>query len=127
MRTNIEIYDTLLQRAMKATGRATKRATVEEALRTLVRLRKDVAWLRKFVHNDEVTSSPAEHAMRTNIEVDDNLMKQALQAAGIPTKRVAVDEALRLVVRLHRQKLAIAALQGVGWEGDLDEMRRDWS
>ena len=58
MRTNIEIYDTLLQRAMKATGRATKRATVEEALRTLVRLRKDVAWLRKFVHNDEVTSSP---------------------------------------------------------------------
>jgi Arc/MetJ family transcription regulator len=112
---------------MKATGRATKRATVEEALRTLVRLRKDVAWLRKFVHNDEVTSSPAEHAMRTNIEVDDNLMKQALQAAGIPTKRAAVDEALRLVVRLHRQKLAIAALQGVGWEGDLDEMRRDWS
>lgn len=127
MRTNIEIDDALLREAMKATGQATKRATVEEALRTLVRLRKDVAWLRKFVRNDEVTSSPAEHAMRTNIEVDDNLMKQALQAAGIATKRAAVDEALRLVVRLHRQKLALEALHGIGWEGDLDEMRRDWS
>ena len=127
MRTNIEIDDALLWEAMKATGQATKRATVEEALRTLVRLRKDVAWLRKFVRNDEVTSSPAEHAMRTNIEVDDNLMKQALQAAGIATKRAAVDEALRLVVRLHRQKLALEALHGIGWEGDLDEMRRDWS
>jgi Arc/MetJ family transcription regulator len=127
MRTNIEIDDALLQQAMKATGQATKRATVEEALRTLVRLRKDVAWLRKFVRNDEATSSPTEHVMRTNIEVNDSLMRQALQAAGIPTKRGAVDEALRLVVRLHRQKQAIEALQGIGWEGDLDEMRRDWS
>lgn len=127
MRTNIEIDDALLQKAMKATSQATKRATVEEALRTLVRLRRDVAWLRKFVRDDAVTSSPAEHVMRTNIDVDDNLMKRALQAAGSPTKRGAVDEALRLVVRLNRQKQAIEALQGIGWEGDLDEMRRDWS
>jgi Arc/MetJ family transcription regulator len=40
MRTNIEIDDALLSRAMKATGLATKRATVEAGLRMLVRLRK---------------------------------------------------------------------------------------
>lgn len=38
MRTNIEINDTLMARAMKASGLKTKRAVVEEALKTLLRL-----------------------------------------------------------------------------------------
>ncbi len=48
MRVNIEIDDALLAEAMEATGKTTKRATVEEALRTLVRLREDYRVLRKL-------------------------------------------------------------------------------
>jgi len=40
MRTNIEIDDALMQKAMRATGLKTKRAVVEEGLRTLVRLKQ---------------------------------------------------------------------------------------
>ena len=64
--------------------------------------------------------------MRTNIEIDDKLMAQALKLTGLPTKRAVVEEGLRLVVRLHRQARALKTLKGLGWEGDLDEMRRDW-
>jgi Arc/MetJ family transcription regulator len=45
MRTNIEIDDALLSKAMKATGLPTKRATVEAGLRMLVRLRKQAETL----------------------------------------------------------------------------------
>ena len=127
MRTNIEIDDALLRKAREATGHPTKRAVVEEALRTLVRLRKDIAWLRKFARKDEPTSSSAGHVTRTNIEIDDKLMAQALRAAEVATKRGAVEEALQVVIRLHGQRRAIQDLQGIGWEGDLDEMRRDWA
>ena len=64
--------------------------------------------------------------MRTNIEIDDKLMAQALKLTGLPTKRAVVEEGLRLVVQLHRQARALKTLKGLGWEGDLDEMRRDW-
>ena len=61
--------------------------------------------------------------MRTNIEIDDALMSQAMKAAGLPTKRATVEEALRLLVRIHKQVRGLAELKGLGWEGDLDEMR----
>jgi Arc/MetJ family transcription regulator len=127
MRANIEIDDALLQRATEATGQTTKRAAVEAALRTLVRFRKEIAWLRKFAQTDEAKRACPGHVTRTNIEIDERLMKQALQAAEVATRRGAVDEALRLVVRLHRQKQALENLRGIGWEGDLDQMRTDWS
>jgi Arc/MetJ family transcription regulator len=41
--------------------------------------------------------------MRTNIEIDDGLIAAAMQVAGLPTKKVAVEEALRRLVRRHRQ------------------------
>ena len=63
--------------------------------------------------------------MRTNIDIDDKLLKQAMIATGQSTKRATVEEALRRVVKLHRQKLAGEHLAGIGWEGDLDAMRRD--
>jgi Arc/MetJ family transcription regulator len=63
--------------------------------------------------------------MRTNIEIDDELLSQAMTAAGLPTKRATVEEGLRLLVRLRKQSKALADLRGLGWEGDLDEMRRD--
>ena len=62
--------------------------------------------------------------MRTNIEIDDVLLSQAMAAAGLPTKRATVEEGLRLLVRVRRQTEALAALKGLGWEGDLDEMRQ---
>jgi Arc/MetJ family transcription regulator len=63
--------------------------------------------------------------MRTNIEIDDELMAEALRVTGLPTKRAVVEEGLRLMVRLRKQAQALRALKGLGWEGDLDEMRQD--
>ncbi len=65
--------------------------------------------------------------MRTNIEIDDDLLKEAMAATGQTTNRATVEEALRRVVRVHRQKRALEDLKGVGWEGDLDAMRKDWA
>lgn len=63
--------------------------------------------------------------MRTNIEIDDKLMAQALKLTGLPTKRAAVEEGLKLMIRVRKQAQALTALRGLGWEGDLDEMRQD--
>jgi len=61
--------------------------------------------------------------MRTNIEIEDALMAAALKASGLPTKRATVEEALRLLIKLCRQK-DIRRLRGkVRWEGDLDASR----
>jgi len=62
--------------------------------------------------------------MRTNIDIDDELMAEAMEATGKSTKKATVEEALREVVRWARQKQALKDLDGLGWEGDLDEMRR---
>jgi Arc/MetJ family transcription regulator len=62
--------------------------------------------------------------MRTNIEIDDNLLSQAMAATGLSTKKATVEEGLRLLVRMRAQVKALADIKGLGWEGDLDEMRR---
>ncbi len=62
--------------------------------------------------------------MRTNIEIDDELLFQAMTATGLSTKRATVEEGLRLLVRVRKQAKALAKLKGLGWEGDLDEMRQ---
>jgi hypothetical protein len=41
--------------------------------------------------------------MRTNIEIDDKLMKAAMKAAGVTTKKAAVEEALKRMVKIQRQ------------------------
>lgn len=61
--------------------------------------------------------------MRTNIDIDDALMRATIKATGAPTKKSAVEAAMRLAVQLHRQGEAIRTLRGLGWEGNLDEMR----
>jgi Arc/MetJ family transcription regulator len=63
--------------------------------------------------------------MRTNIEIDDKLMAQAMRLTRLPTKRAVVEEGLKLLVRVRKQTKALKALEGLGWEGDLDQMRRD--
>ena len=63
--------------------------------------------------------------MRTNIEIDDTLMAEALAATGARTKREVVEEGLRILIRLAKQA-QIRELRGaLQWEGDLDAMRRD--
>lgn len=61
--------------------------------------------------------------MRTNIVIDDELMANALKATGLRTKKEAVEEGLKLLVKRNKQQ-AIRKLRGkLHWEGDLDEMR----
>ncbi len=63
--------------------------------------------------------------MRTNIEIDDRLMARVMRLTGLPTKRAVVEEGLKLLVQVRKQAQAFKTLRGIGWEGDLDEMRRD--
>lgn len=61
--------------------------------------------------------------MRTNIVINDQLMSSALHASGLRTKREAVEQGLKLLVRQHQQQ-AIRELRGkLHWEGNLDELR----
>jgi Arc/MetJ family transcription regulator len=62
--------------------------------------------------------------MRTNIVIDDALMKEAQAALGASTKREVVQIALQRVVQQKRQE-ELYKLRGIGWEGDLDAMRTD--
>jgi Arc/MetJ family transcription regulator len=63
--------------------------------------------------------------MRTNIVIDDELMRATLRATGLKTKREAVELALRTLLRLRRQA-AIRRFRGkLNWQGDLDRMRTD--
>ncbi|MBE7417692.1 MAG: type II toxin-antitoxin system VapB family antitoxin [Ideonella sp.] len=62
--------------------------------------------------------------MRTNIVIDDKLMAATLEATGIKTKREAVEQGLRTLLRL-KQQTQLRKLRGkYTWEGDLDAMRR---
>lgn len=63
--------------------------------------------------------------MRTNIELDDTLIAEAMAATGLTTKKATVEEALRALVIYYHRKRAIESLGGIGWEGDLDDMRGD--
>lgn len=63
--------------------------------------------------------------MRTNIDIDDELLAEAKEATGKTTKKDIVEEALRRAVKNYQARKAIAELRGIGWEGDLKEMRRD--
>ena len=63
--------------------------------------------------------------MRTNIEIDDKLMRDTLKATGLKTKREVVELALKELLRL-RQQSDLRKLRGkVYWEGDLEKMRLD--
>jgi len=63
--------------------------------------------------------------MRTNIVIDDKLMKDALKATGLRTKREAVELGLRTLLRLRRQEEIRKYRGKLSWEGDLEDMRTD--
>lgn len=61
--------------------------------------------------------------MRTNIVIDNGLMRQAMRATGLSTKRAVVEEGLRLLIKVKGQE-GLRRLRGKGkWEGDLNERR----
>jgi len=63
--------------------------------------------------------------MRTNIVIDDKLMRDALRVTGLKTKRETVDQALRTLLRLAKQG-EIRRFRGkLDWRGDLNSMRTD--
>ena len=61
---------------------------------------------------------------RTNIELDDELVARVMHIYNLSTKRAAVDYALRALVG-NGEKGALLELEGIGWDGNLDEMRED--
>ncbi len=61
--------------------------------------------------------------MRTNIELDDDLLASAMAASGLPTKKATVEEGLRLLLRIKGQVEAFDDLKNLGWEGNLKTMR----
>jgi len=61
--------------------------------------------------------------MRTNIEIDDTLLAEAMALTGLDTKKSAVEEGLRRLVQSYRRQNALADLVGLGWDGDLDASR----
>lgn len=61
--------------------------------------------------------------MRTNIEIDDDLMREAMGATGATTKRAVVEQGLRMLIHVRGQR-AIRQLRGkVKWTGDLHASR----
>ena len=61
--------------------------------------------------------------MRTNIEIDDRLVGEAMRASGTRTKKAAVEAGLQLLLKVHGQT-ALRELRGkVQWEGNLEESR----
>ncbi len=61
---------------------------------------------------------------RTNIDLDDALVTEVMRRYGLSTKKEAVDLALRRLVGPRLSPEFLQSLEGIGWDGDLDEMRR---
>ena len=60
--------------------------------------------------------------MRTNIDIDDKLLNEAM-AARAQDEKATVEEALRRAVQQDQRRRALGELTGIGWEGDLDGRR----
>lgn len=54
--------------------------------------------------------------MRTNIDIDDELMAATMKATGQTTKKGAVEEAMRRTVRNEELRQALERLRGIGWD-----------
>lgn len=60
--------------------------------------------------------------MRTNIDLDEALIREVMAITGLPTKKATVEETLKCLIAGARQEQAIRGMRGLGWEGDLDVM-----
>ena len=62
---------------------------------------------------------------RTNIDIDDDLVSEVMRRYNLPTKKEAVNYALRRLVPVPLTKEFLLSLEGIGWSGDLEQMRND--
>lgn len=63
--------------------------------------------------------------MRTNIDIDNELISAVIDACGYKTKKETVEESLKMMLKINRQR-SFRALRGrINWEGDLEGMRKD--
>ncbi len=62
--------------------------------------------------------------MRTNIVIDDELLRRAMALTRARTKREVVDLALRRLVRLEEQRRVLGLEGKIDWQGNLDELRK---
>jgi len=60
---------------------------------------------------------------RTNIDIDDALIREVMDRHGFATKREAVDAALRRLAPSPMSRDEALAMRGAGWDGDLDSLR----
>jgi Arc/MetJ family transcription regulator len=151
MRTHIDIDGKLMRQSMKATGEKTKQAAIETALRKLVALDIHDQAVAEVFRLQEIARKQAEREGRLDewhaelkrkgnyppwpSDADlpqgyDELLQHAMKARESSTGKAVVEEALRLAVQLDRQTRVLRKLRGIGWEGNLDEMRTtrfpDW-
>ena len=61
--------------------------------------------------------------MRTNIDIDDKLLKEAMKYAKLSSKKELINHALDEYIRLQKRKKLMALKGKITWEGNLDEMR----
>lgn len=64
--------------------------------------------------------------MRTNIEIEDRLMEEAMRAACTKTKKETVELALKELILSRKRNSALQYRGRLKWQGDLDEMRQTW-
>jgi Arc/MetJ family transcription regulator len=147
----INIDDELLAQAMEATGAATKETMIEIALRRLVAFKTHENTVAEVYRLQEIDRKAAEREGRLDewhaklmkkgnwpeFPSDDQfpasgeeLLSLAMSLTGSTGQKAAIEVALRYVVQMNRQAKAIRSLWGIGWDGDLNEMRRsrfpDW-
>lgn len=72
---------------------------------------------------DDTALCTVVYVTRTNIDIDDDLIRRVSSTYGLRTKREAVDFALRRLLIEPMNMPEALAMQGTGWHGDLDEMR----
>ena len=63
--------------------------------------------------------------MRTNIEIDDQLMQKAMKLSNASTKKETVEQALKALIQREQQRKILKLKGSVVWEGNLAEMRND--
>ncbi len=63
--------------------------------------------------------------MRTNIVIDEELIKKSIEYTGLKTKKEVVNFALRELIRRKERKEILQLKGNLRWEGDLEEMRRN--
>lgn len=62
--------------------------------------------------------------MKTHLDLNENLLSEAMRRGGHDTKRAAVNAALAEYINLCKRR-ELLSLQGqVRWEGDLEQMRK---